>query len=358
MVGGFLKNNSNNPLLASVLICTRNRATYLGDTIRKAAAQTLTSGSFEIVVVDNGSSDNTPDVVRECQSTIKNVSLRYIIEEEVGLSAARNTAIKEANGQILCFLDDDAVPEPEWLEQLVRGYASNPRVMSVGGAIIPIYEAALPVWFPKDMEFIFKPVVQSDELHRVNYPYYPYGANFSFRAEAVKLVGFFNTSLGYKGKNLIPCEETEFLLRLEKTGYDILMEPRAIVRHIIPANRLTRHYLRRRYYANGRGNQLVNYIHNTEYKENDLMFSKVNKLTKSVVNNVRIRIRFWWKRICDQRMIRPELFYQQCSLGIDLGNADQECKILWGQIWGIPFQVQRLALNKVSEDSLQDRANI
>lgn len=327
-----------NHLVASVLICTRNRATYLSNTIQVAAAQKLSCGRFEIVVVDNGSTDSTREVVRVCQSAITNVSLRYVVEEEVGLSAARNRAIQEARGQILCFLDDDAEPEAEWLEWLVLGFAASPSVMCVGGTIVPVYEAAPPVWFSQGLELIFKPEILGVDLHQVTYPYYPYGANFSIRSEAVKHVGTFNTSLGYKGRDLIPCEETEFLLRIEKAGYEIFMEPRAVVRHIIPANRLTRDYLRLRQYAYGKGCTLVKYFHQNQPYEDAALFSQVCKLAILGVQNIKIRVRYWRQFMRHRRVNQPELFYQQCCLAMDLGISDIQWKILWNQICGRPFE--------------------
>lgn len=317
-------NNIQNQLVASILICTRNRAVYIGNTIREAAAQSLSIGSFEIVVVDNGSTDHTPEVVRECQGSITNVPLRYVVETEVGLSAARNLAIREAKGRILCFLDDDALPEIEWLEWLVRGYAGNPKVMCVGGAIVPVYEIPLPEWFPEDLEFIFKPALRGVGLHQVTYPHYPYGANFSIRADAAQ-VGKFNTSLGYKAQSLIPCEETEFLLRLEKAGYTILMETRAVVKHLIPANRLTLEYQRRRHYANGRGNALMNYMHCSES-------DKKNAILSLIVNNVRLHVKFLRMRVRNLQKTQPGFPLQQCRLAEDLGYSDQECKIVMAEI--------------------------
>jgi len=321
-----MKDLQNN-LVASVLICTRNRADYLSNTIHKAAEQKLSCGNFEIVVVDNGSTDHTPELVQKCQAAITKIPLRYVVEKEVGLSVARNRAVREANGRIFCFLDDDAIPEPEWLEWLIRGYADNQSVMSVGGSVVPIYETPLPAWFPESLEFIFRPQIHEAVLHQVAYPYYPYGANFSIRAEAVRYVGEFNTSLGYKGADLIPCEETEFLLRLEKAGFKVLMEPRAVVKHIIPANRLTQKYLQRRQYAFGRGCALMDYSHRAMLDKCAIINMLIKKVS-SVVNNVEVRIRFWNRLAHDRQMTRSLVFFYLCQLSEHMGYSDQELKTL------------------------------
>jgi len=315
-------------LLASIIICTRNRASYLGNTILKAAAQTLSTGSFEILVVDNGSTDQTPEAVHKCQSIITKVSVRYVVETEVGLSAARNRAIREAKGRILCFLDDDAMPEPEWLEWLMRGYINKPSTMCVGGAVVPIYETELPVWFPEELESIFRPQVHGSTLYQALYPQYPYGANFSIRAEAIRHIGEFNTALGYKDNNLIPCEETEFLLRLEKAGFKVFIEPRAVVNHIIPTNRLTHDYLRRRQYAYGRARAFMDYLHYSSVASKLATINMMIKLTSLVIKNVKLRIRFRTWLVFYGHTIRSSPFLHLCQLSMNLGYSDQELRIL------------------------------
>lgn len=322
-----------NDLLASVLICTRNRSEYLGNSIRKAAVQELSYGNFEIIVVDNGSTDHTPEVVQECQATIRKTSFHYVVETDVGLSVARNRAMREANGRIFCFLDDDAVPEPEWLEWLIRGYVDDPRVMSVGGEVVPVYETALPAWFPESLEFIFRPQIHDAVLHQVAYPYYPYGANFSIRAEAVRHIGEFNASLGYKGADLIPCEETDFLLRLERAGFKVLMEPRAVVKHIIPANRLTHNYLRRRQYSYGRGCALMDYLNHSVHAYKKVTINMVIKIVLLLLNNAELRIRLWNQLAHDRQPTRSSAFLHLCQLSEYLGYSDQELRILMNLLW-------------------------
>jgi hypothetical protein len=192
---------------------------------------------------------------------------------------------------------------------------------------VPVYEVELPTWFPDEMEFIFKPRIQEAELHQVVYPYFPYGANFSIRAEAASYIGEFNCSLGYKGQNLIPCEETEFLLRVEKAGYKILMEPRAVVRHIIPANRLTRNYLQYRFYANGQGNALMNYFHDIESEKKYSMFSKCFRFSALFANKYRLCFKSWQQRTYNQNTSESCIFLKQCRLALDMGYSDKQWEI-------------------------------
>ena len=309
-------------VLASVLICTRNRAAFLEETVQGVARQNFPDGRFEVVVVDNGSTDDTEAVVRGCQSNLTSLELRYFLEREVGLSAARNRAVREARGSILCFLDDDAIPEPGWLEWLVRGFTtSGPRVMSVGGAIVPAYETELPAWFHESLELTFRPTLKSGGLHRVYYPDYPYGANFAIRAEAVRNVGLFDTSLGYKDKNLITCEEAEFLLRLEKKGYGIMVESRAIVRHVIPADRLTRKYLLHRHFGNGRGYALLHRYHS--YKERTLGH-RVARIAFLGVRGLLLCGLYCFYLLRNNNSMHPKAFLRHCGLAERIGIISLE----------------------------------
>jgi GT2 family glycosyltransferase len=205
--------------------------------------------------------------------------------------------------------------------------------MCVGGAVVPVYETPLPVWFPEDLESIFKPQIHDAVLHQVFYPHYPYGANFSIRAEAVRQIGEFNTSLGYKGNNLMPCEETEFMLRVEKAGFKVLIEPRAVVNHIIPANRLTHHYLRHRQYAYGQARAFMDYLHYSSVASKFATINMMIKLTSLVIKNVKLRTRFWTWLPFYGHTIHSCTFLHLCRLSAKLGYSDQELKILTKQLF-------------------------
>jgi glucosyl-dolichyl phosphate glucuronosyltransferase len=327
-----LRNNETQHL-ASVLICTRNRARFLASTISAAAGQVLANGTFEIVIVDNNSTDDTQRVVDACRATIRNVPVRSFVEFEVGLSAARNRALKEARGAILCFLDDDAIPESMWLESLTQAYRSDPKAMCVGGAVVPVFEVPLPPWFPPEMRCLFMPEQSGDALHIVTYPWYPYGANVSFRATVIDKIGEFNTTLGYKGNDLTPSEETEYILRIEKAGYHVLIEPRAIVNHVIPKNRLTREYLRRRQYAAGKGRALLEGLHRGNVEKSQARWRKIPRLFQTAVRRLGLRSIYWTNRILFRASTEPARMSRQCYLIDRIGYRDEQWSMLWNEIW-------------------------
>lgn len=320
-------NDFKQSLLASVLICTRNRAEYLGRTIRAVAAQSMSGNGFEILIVDNGSIDRTLEVVRECQSTITKVTVRYVFEGEIGLSVARNRAIREAKGEILCFLDDDAVPEPEWLPRLCAVFAQSEKILCAGGTIIPEYEAKPPRWFDKKCEGIFKPTFKHPVLHSTSYPHYPYGANYAVKASAFRIIGKFDTRLGYSGSSLIPGEETDFLRRIELAGYRIMVDPIAVVRHVIPAGRLTKEYFIKRTYAQGCCDAILHW----RFDENPMPVDWKNRLwglSRSVMRLAMAYGRHLAKWIVAGRAPTMREYLDWCNLK---GYAHQEC-ILWLQL--------------------------
>src|SRR5262249_29253186 len=125
-----------NSVRISVVICTRNRSTYLAQCLQAIEAQTLQPHHYEVIVVDNGSSDDTGSVVAPfCR---RRTNFRYVAEERVGLSVARNTGVRSGHGDIVAFTDDDAAPEPSWLEQILRRFQElSDDAGVIGGDVIP-----------------------------------------------------------------------------------------------------------------------------------------------------------------------------------------------------------------------------
>jgi glycosyltransferase involved in cell wall biosynthesis len=169
-----------------------------------------------------------------------------------GLSGARNTAIDLAKGDVIAFIDDDAVAEPDWLAQLLVGYRDT-RVLAVGGAARPRWPAgARPALLPGELDwvvgctYIGQPEVDTPVRNLM-------GCNMSFRREAFGLAGRFAEDLGRVGRTPLGCEETELCIRLRQAspGSVILFRPGAIVHHRVTPDRLTWSYLRRRGWGEG-----------------------------------------------------------------------------------------------------------
>lgn len=173
-------------------------------------------------------------------------------EEAVGLSGARNTAVRHAAGDIIAFLDDDAVAEPEWLARLLAPYKDSSYVLGVGGAILPVWDDARPAWFPREFDWVVGCTYQGMPTRRSRRRNL-IGANMSFRRELFDVAGHFQTDMGRIGTRPLGCEETELCIRGAQRlpGAYYLHEPSARAHHRVPAQRATWRYFVSRCYAEG-----------------------------------------------------------------------------------------------------------
>ena len=169
-----------------------------------------------------------------------------------GLRGGRNTGLARASAEVIAFLDDDAVAEPDWLERLAEGYDS-PKVLGVGGAPRPDWLAGRPAWFPAEFNWVVGCAYQGMPEFRAPVRNL-FGCNMSFRREAFDTVGGFR--LGYS------CDETEFCIRAHQVWPDrvLMYEPAAVVNHKVPASRATWRYLLKRCYFEGGSKAVVTWL--------------------------------------------------------------------------------------------------
>jgi glucosyl-dolichyl phosphate glucuronosyltransferase len=230
----------------TIVICayTEDRWVTLRSAIDVALEQ-ATFGDELIVVVDH----NEP-LLERCRENINDCVIipnRY----SRGLSGARNTALKEARGSIIVFLDDDAIPLNGWLDALRAPY-SDGSVYGVGGLAEPRWRRKKPDWFPD--EFLWVVGCSYHGLPSVMQPVRNLiGANMSFRKIAFEKVGGFVEAIGRLGDRPFGCEETEFSIRLTRArpGVILLYNPSAQVRHHVPKQRESVWYFVRRCWAEG-----------------------------------------------------------------------------------------------------------
>lgn len=241
----------------SVVIATYNRAHLLVETLRSLDAQHIPPTlQWEIIVVDNNSSDRTKETVRRFGET-SSVAIRYEFEPRLGQSFARNAGIEAAKGALILFTDDDVLPDRTWVSGILSALTID-RLHGVGGRVLPQWEAALPGWLSARPDLLsWLALVEEDTPCLLEYPLSPtrriVGASMAFRREVFEEFGLFQTSLGHRGRRFYGQEEVEFIHRLLLKGKRIGYEPSVVVHHRLGASRLRKSFFVRRYFDHACG---------------------------------------------------------------------------------------------------------
>lgn len=229
--------------MVSVIVCTYNREKYLPDCLAHLSRQTASKDAYEILVVDNKSTDKTADIA--AQFVKKNeVNAYYFLEEKQGHTYARNRGIKESSGEILTFIDDDAFVDPAFIENIQSYFDANPDVQALGGKIKPVYEAEEPQWMSKYLLTLVSAIDLGNRPKPFSGNKFPIGANMSFRKQVFARYGFFNTELGRRAEGLEGGDEKEMFLRMKKNNEVIHYVPSVKVDHIIPEKRTKVEYIK------------------------------------------------------------------------------------------------------------------
>jgi glycosyltransferase involved in cell wall biosynthesis len=234
----------------TVSVCTRNRVRYLDVCLSSLEAQHPPIGGLEILVVDNGSSDTTPEHLRRWRDD--GPDRRVIAEPHVGLAHARNAALEHASGDVVLFLDDDAVAPSAWAGLLAGAVRDRPDVVAAGGPVLLHLPRDLPRWATPTVHHWW-----SETAHgAIAQPYPPalgpYGTNMAVRRNAARAVGGFPGAFGRRGRSLLSGEETELWRSLREHGGVLWYEPRAAVHHRVLDGRVSRRWIARRAVAQGR----------------------------------------------------------------------------------------------------------
>lgn len=231
---------------ATVVICAYTLARWELLTASIESVLSQTAAPVDLVVVSDHNTE-LHDRVRSAYPGLRVIESR----NAAGLSGARNTGLAAADGEVVAFLDDDAAAEPGWLAELLKGY-ENADVQGVGGAIEPVWATGRPRWFPPEFDWVvgctYRGLPRDPSLVRN-----PIGANMSFRRQLFDAIGGFRDGLGRIGENPVGGEETELCIRAARhdARTQFLYQPRAVVRHHVPASRTTWRYFMARCFAEG-----------------------------------------------------------------------------------------------------------
>ena len=227
--------NEHSPgLKISVVICTYNRDKFIGTALQKLTEQSLPAPNFEVIIVDNRSTDNTAQICQEFIATHQHLNFRYVYEASKGLSFARNRGCHEAASPIITYIDDDAEATPKFLESIVGFLNKHNEAVGLGGRVIPIYpDTSEPAWmnpflngFVGRVDFGENPTVFHGKMK------YPAGCNMTYKKEVIQRVGGFNNELTFRS------DDKYIYYQVTKVSSCIYYLPEATVYHNIDKERL------------------------------------------------------------------------------------------------------------------------
>jgi len=235
--------------LISAVICSYNRCDLLKSAIESLLVQNLDKNQYEIVVIDNASTDTTKSMIHQMIDSYKNHTIRYLYEEKQGLGYARNLAMRVLNSKYIAYLDDDAVAPKFWLSQALLDFKTADKVLSVGGPYKPYYIASKPYWYKDEYEIRswgnkLRKLEQSEALS---------GSNMIWEREALISIEGFGENVGVKGDLLSVGEETIAYQRLWEIFIKpiIIYDPKLYILHYVPENKMKPSYYLRRAFATG-----------------------------------------------------------------------------------------------------------
>ena len=247
---------------ATILICTYNRAASLAATL-DSLARSRAPFTWDILVVDNNSSDGTRQVVEDRRASYP-VPLRYLFEGRQGKSNALNTGLEATAARVIVFTDDDVRVPEDWLAASVEPLLERDDIDYTGGPVRPIWGAPPPRWLDASgnmggtiavKDHGQAPFVFEDERKT------PLGVNMAVRRRLIERIGGFRPDLGRSGKSLLGQEQAEFFYRSRAAGARGLYVPRMILDHEVSASRLTLSYYVRWWYWKGVSHARLHRIH-------------------------------------------------------------------------------------------------
>lgn len=238
----------------SIIICSYNRANYIGAALDALYLQSSGLENFEAIIVDNNSTDGTPEVFATWRTHHPEGSFFYTTETKQGASFARNTGAEIAKFDWLCFIDDDAIAHKDFVQNIIRHINDQPFVHGFGGRITPRYIPTEPKW----MSYYVSSIVGNFDYAPVACAFkngkYPLESNMIVSKKIFEQIGGFNTQLpGVVGTVRIGGEGKDLFYKIMDLGHTIYYDPTIIVEHVVETKKLTKEYMYRVASGMGRG---------------------------------------------------------------------------------------------------------
>lgn len=236
-------------LKISIIVCTYNRSELLLGCLHSLVEQTLDTEDYEVIIVNNNSTDNTVETVGHFAKTYNHIHIRIVTELNQGLSFARNRGWQEASGEYVAYIDDDALAPPDWVYQIQSFIDRQPNVSAFGGPYTSYSLVAVPDWFPPgygchSLGEDERPIVVGREWIS--------GTNMIFKKKLFFDFGGFDENLGMSGSNVSYGEETNFLIKLSKNSIPVYYVPKINVRHLVAEYKMSLTWLLLSSYKVGR----------------------------------------------------------------------------------------------------------
>ena len=230
----------------SVVVCTFNRPQLLMKCLSRLADQAGPATRSEVIVVNNNSTDDTAEVAQRFCGP--GSPCRVVLEESQGLAHARNRGWREARGEYVAYIDDDAMPCPNWIPAMNDFLDAQPGALAFGGPYRAFTLTPPPDWFPRDygswsLGATGRVLERSEYLN---------GTNMIFQKALLEKLGGFEESLGMRGSALSYGEETELMMRMHMQGLEIHYCPDIVVEHAILGYKMRLRWLLASSYRNGR----------------------------------------------------------------------------------------------------------
>ncbi len=260
----------NQKVKASVIIPTYNRCRSLERALQSVAEVHFPHEQFEVVVVDNNSNDDTPNVAHRFANS--DIELKYLKEPRLSFTVARHTGANAASGEILLYIDDDVVVNKGWLAAVIDVFEGDETVGIVGGPILPMFEADPPDWIKQyyPMSGWLSLLDRGPDLHQTHDAY---GPNLSVRKDVLQVVGGFPADTigveaggrpGVVEKIYVGSGDVGLCARVRKAGYKVMYAPGTLVHHVIPPVRLTKKWWHSRLAGEGCYHALTQQYENEE----------------------------------------------------------------------------------------------
>jgi glucosyl-dolichyl phosphate glucuronosyltransferase len=267
---------------ASVIVCTYNRADLLPRVISCLRAQDYPANAFEIIIVDNGSTDDTKQVVGRYAAE-SGAPVIYVLESRPGVTFARNRGAEEAHYPFLAYLDDDCSVHPDWLTQLMSGFALDESIAVVAGRIIVDFDQQERAsWLSPKSEHWFGAYDHPGSHPRVlaEFPAYICEANMAIMRVVWESVGGF-LGMDQFGNPHVAAQEIRIILKkIERQGGKVAFVPSAVVTH--HSGLPTRRWLLKRAYMHGVSDAILDYLLN-HFSGLSLIYLAVRDMTSMFI---------------------------------------------------------------------------